>query len=214
MLRQCPPRLQQTMFTIFFTMAVPLILRISALLLCCDAFQLPITHRQRSGALYADASADPGWIKTVQTPGTGLPVNNGDICTLKYSCYLPGEKTTIPFSRSDSQKVVVGDGSMITGWDVALKTMRIGERSLVRLSDPSLGYGSQGVPSVGIPPNAVIEMDLQVIDSQPAATNIDFDNFANIDAMPRTAAEIDAAYQQRQALKANEPQLEGIEYWV
>lgn len=151
-----------------------------------------------------------GLLKTVSTPGnSNKPVQLGDIATVKYACYVPTEK---PFSRSDRQKVVVGDTSMIAGWDTALRSMSIGERSIFRITNPDLAYGETGVPPV-VPPNAVVEVDLQVLDAQPATTNIDFDSLA-LDSTPRTASEIAAAFEARQSAKAKEPELTGLEAFL
>jgi hypothetical protein len=125
-------------------------------------------------------------------------INLGDIATVKYSCYLPDDEDALPFARSSKQKVIVGDSGMINGWDKALRTMKIGERSIVRITDPGLAYGGAGFPPL-IPPNAVVEVDLTVLDAQPATANIDFDSLAMSDATPRTASDIQAAFEARLA---------------
>ena len=65
---------------------------------------------------------------------------------------------------------------MIDGWEEAIKTMRVGERAIVRITDPNLGYGAAGVVPV-VPPNAVIELDLEIMDAK-ARSAIDFDTLA------------------------------------
>jgi FKBP-type peptidyl-prolyl cis-trans isomerase len=72
---------------------------------------------------------------------------------------------------------------MILGWEKALRTMSVGERAVVRVTDPDLGYGAAGVPPL-IPPNAELEFDIEVLDSQPPMTNIDFDSLATADNTP------------------------------
>jgi len=155
-----------------------------------------------------------GLLKTVSKPGQGKPVRLGDIATIKYSCYLPNDSKQPPFAKSSQQRMVVGDGTMITGWDKAVRTMSVGERAIVRISDPAMGYGEAGVPPL-IPPNAEVEFDIEILDAQPPTSSIDFDSFATADSTPRTAAQIAAAYEARQAQKALEaqskPELEGIE---
>lgn len=149
-------------------------------------------------------------LKTIAQEGSGPTLKLGDIATVKYSCYVVNEKT--PFARSSKQKLAIGDGSMIPGWDQALRQMRVGERSIVRVP-PSLGYGEKGIPGL-VPANAQLELDVQVLDAQAANTNIDFDSLANADNTPRTAADIQAAYEARQAAKANVPKKEGLEAWI
>jgi hypothetical protein len=78
---------------------------------------------------------------------------------------------------------VVGDGSMIVGWEKALRSMTVGERAVIRISDPTLGYGPAGVPPL-IPPNAELEFDVEILDTQPPTANIDFDSLAMADNTP------------------------------
>ena len=170
----------------------------------------------------ASATLPEGIVKTVSQEGQGPPLELGDIATVKYSCYVvPTEKNKsnpAPFAKSSKQKVVVGDGSMIDGWDKALRTMRVGERSIVRIHNAQdFGYGPQGVPPV-VPPNAELEFDIRILDAQPATANIDFDSLATADRTPRTASEIAAAFEQRQAVRAAEmegkEQKEGLEAFL
>ncbi|CAB9516713.1 FK506-binding protein 1 [Seminavis robusta] len=180
------------------------------------AFAPAARNHARSSALRSAAAAESvadGLVKTVTKAGQGLPVQLGDIATVKYSCYLPNEPKTPPFSKSNQQKIVIGDGTMIQGWDKAIRTMRIGERAVVRISDPALGYGNVGVPPL-VPPGAEIEFDLEILDSQPPMANIDFDNLAMADSTPRTAQQISDAYEVRRAQMALEPELEGLEGWI
>lgn len=167
------------------------------------------SHARRSEATRLFSTTE-GLLKTVTKEGSGAAVKLGDIATVKYSCYLPDDDTIIPFAKSSRQKVAVGDGSMVDGWDKALRSMKVGERSIVRVTDPNLGYGSTGIPPI-VPPNAVLEFDIEVLDSQPATLNIDFDSLAMADTTPRTASEIQAAFEARQAAKPNVPQKEGLE---
>jgi hypothetical protein len=133
----------------------------------------------------------------------------GDICTVAYSCYVVDDAGGIPISKSKAQKYMIGDGTMIDAWEKALPTMRVGERSIIRVNDPNLAYGSSGVPPI-VPANAVIELDLQLLDAQEATTNIDFDSLALADKTPTTAAEIQAAFDKKMAARSDEPQLEGF----
>ncbi|KAL7570378.1 hypothetical protein ACA910_017216 [Epithemia clementina (nom. ined.)] len=169
-----------------------------------------------SSLLVLASSASPtavvlaeGLTKTVKIEGNGPPIRLGDIATIKYSCYLPGG---ITFAKSSKEKMVVGDGSMIDGWEKSIRGMRVGERSIIRVTDPELAYGSQGVPPL-IPPNAIIEMDLEILDSQPPTVNIDFDNLA-LDNTPTTAAEIAKAFEARKAAKVGQVEKEGLEAFI
>jgi FKBP-type peptidyl-prolyl cis-trans isomerase len=164
-------------------------------------------------------------IKTIIEDGFGDPVLQGNIATVQYTCYLADQPDSPLIAKSTSsvgsnkipgQKVIVGDGTMIQGMEMALKTMRVGERSTFRLVDSTLGYGSAGIPGV-VPPNAVLEMNIKVLDTQQrsADSNIDFDSLDSADNTPRTAADIAAAYQVRQAeLAMDGPAPEGFQKFL
>jgi hypothetical protein len=48
-----------------------------------------------------------GVIKTISKPGNGEPVTLGDIATVKYTCYLPGDDSSVaPFAKAEKQKLV------------------------------------------------------------------------------------------------------------
>jgi FKBP-type peptidyl-prolyl cis-trans isomerase len=142
-------------------------------------------------------------------------VRLGDIATVKYACYVSGNPN--PFSRSTSkaQKMMIGDGAMIPGFEQAIRSMRVGERCMVQITDAALGYGSTGVPPV-VPANALLDLDLEILDAQPATANIDFDRLAEADNTPRTATDIAAAFAIRNQQKAlnPEPELEGLDWFI
>ena len=125
----------------------------------------PYKHNTR---LFSSTALPEGITKTVVKYGNGTPLGLGDVATVKYSCYVPSvDGLSVPFAKSNKQKVVVGDGLMIKGWELALQTMEVGEEATVRISDAAqFGYGSAGVPEF-VPPNAEIEMDMKILDSEP-----------------------------------------------
>lgn len=176
------------------------------------AIQRPSTHLQQSTAAAGSKPLTPGLVKTTLQEGNGAIVQRGDIATLKYACYVVDDASPPPFCKATKQKMVVGDGSMIKGWEEAVKGMRVGERSLFRLTDPALGYGAAGVAPV-VPPNAIIELDVQVLDAQLPTANIDFDNLA-LDTTPTTASDIARAFEVRQAAMPQLEEVEGFELFL
>lgn len=170
-----------------------------------------------------------GLVKTVVSGGipSAPLIERGDVVTVKYTCYSTtgesGDSDNILLARSDSQKMVVGDGTMVPGWDAALRSMVQGERAVIRLTDPSLGYGSdpRAAPTLEAlgadSTRAQLEFDIQVQTVQPAAQaaqifDMNFDAMALEDTTPKTAQEIAEAYQVKMANKA--PQKEGLEGWI
>jgi FKBP-type peptidyl-prolyl cis-trans isomerase len=154
-------------------------------------------------------------LKTITKEGNGPMVRLGDIATVKYACYVSGNPS--PFSRSTSkaQKMMIGEGAMIPGFEQAIRSMRVGERCMVQITDATLGYGSTGVPSI-VPADALLDLDIEVLEAQPATANIDFDRLAEADNTPRTASDIAAAFAFRNQQKAlnPEPELEGLDWFI
>lgn len=168
-----------------------------------------------------------GLVKTVVQGGNPAapPIGRGDVVTVKYTCYSTSgddndDSQNVLLARADSQKMVVGDGSMVPGWDAALRSMAVGERAVVRLTDPSLGYDARALESLkalGIQGSSQLEFDIAVQTVQPAKQaadifDMDFDAMALADNTPKTAQEIAEAYQVKMANK--KPQKEGLEGWI
>ena len=56
----------------------------------------------------------------------------------------------------------LGKGTVIAGWDIALKDVRQGTKMQIRIP-AKLAYGRQGVKSMGIPPNANLIFKVEVL---------------------------------------------------
>jgi len=182
-----------------------------------------------------------GLLKTIVNRGqqvSSAPIRRGDVVTVKYTCYAVGrdddknDTTNVLLARSDQQKGVVGDGSMVPGWDAALRSMNLGERAIIRITDPTLGYknnnnneedDSTGSPQVaalealGISVDTQLELDIEILKILTAKESaelfdMNFDSMALADDTPRTPADIQAAYEQKMAIK--EPDREGWEGWL
>lgn len=98
--------------------------------------------------------------KNVLTVGTGKSIEAGDILAVEYTARVSGSSEP-PFARGDQEQFIFKDGSAIRGWDMAVGSMKIGEKSKFTIS-PSLAYGSKGVPPI-IPPGADIEFEIKVL---------------------------------------------------
>jgi hypothetical protein len=79
------------------------------MVLSAHAFVPAVKNQARfcSGKLFSTAEkVAEGLVKTVTKEGRGMPIQLGDIATVKYSCYLPNEPKMAPFSKARQQKVV------------------------------------------------------------------------------------------------------------
>jgi len=177
----------------------------------------------------AAATASPiaeGLTKTIVKVGRGKPLKLGEVATVSYTCSLLSS-TQQPFAKSNQQKVVVGDGVMIEGWDKALSTMDVGEKALIQISESAaekFGYGKDGIPGF-IPANAGIQIEIEVLEAEEQKTM----GLAGVAGMsgsgdlglldpskPRTPDAIAAAYKARQYQMDLDyvPEKEGIEGWI
>uniref|UniRef100_A0A7S2I8Q8 peptidylprolyl isomerase n=1 Tax=Helicotheca tamesis TaxID=374047 RepID=A0A7S2I8Q8_9STRA len=184
------------------------------------AFVVPTTQKQQqfqiksTTKLYSSLAIE-GLTKKTTKEGNGPPLERGQVASVKYSCYLPGTETK-PFSKSDKQRMIVGDGQMIEGWELALLSMNVGERATIRISDPNkFGYGEAGVPPI-VPPNAPIEMDMEILGAEE---RLEMGAFANNEPLtPRTPKAIRAAYEARKEAKIQDaienPPAEGLQAWI
>ena len=95
--------------------------------------------------------------------GTGPQPTNGKKVKVHYTGRLAATGAVFDSSKGAGRKPLnfrLGMGAVIRGWDVGLKTMRVGgTRNLV--IPPSMGYGDQGMP--GIPPNSTLVFDVTLL---------------------------------------------------
>ncbi|CAM8885181.1 unnamed protein product [Rhodiola kirilowii] len=87
--------------------------------------------------------------------------DNGDEVEVHYTGTLL-DGTQFDSSRGrDTFKFTLGQGQVIKGWDLGIKTMKKGENALFTIS-PELVYGEAGSPPT-IPPNATLQFDVELL---------------------------------------------------
>jgi hypothetical protein len=74
----------------------------------CGAFSPTQSNSRSTTRIFSSPAATlpEGIIKTISKPGRGNPAKLGDIATVKYTCYLPGDEKAAPFAKSNKQKLV------------------------------------------------------------------------------------------------------------
>ncbi len=103
---------------------------------------------------------------TVVKEGTGAGAVQGDTVSVNYTGSFPGgaafDSNVDPkFSHVEPFSFVLGSGMVIKGWDEGVLGMKTGEKRHLVIP-ASLGYGAAGAGGV-IPPNAVLEFDVEVV---------------------------------------------------
>jgi FKBP-type peptidyl-prolyl cis-trans isomerase FkpA len=104
------------------------------------------------------------------TVGTGTVATSGKSVTVHYTGWLyntgtadhHGSKFDSSRDRGQPFTFVLGTGQVIAGWDQGVAGMKVGgQRTLV--IPPSLAYGDRS-PGSGIPPNATLVFDIELLD--------------------------------------------------
>lgn len=117
-----------------------------------DQFEIPKnTTTTASGLQYS-----------IAREGNGAVATNGHKVDVHYTGWLTdGTKFDSSRDRGKPFSFVVGQGSVIKGWDEGVAGMKVGEqRVLVIPAD--LGYGARGAGGV-IPPNATLVFRVELV---------------------------------------------------
>lgn len=117
-----------------------------------------VTSEWKMSTQLVELTSDGGVIKEVIAPGQGKKIEVGDILAVQYLASVKGGKT---FAKGDKEQFIFKDGSHIKGWDVAVGSMKIGEKARFVCSSP-YAYGEAGIVPV-IPPSSDIILELNVL---------------------------------------------------
>jgi FKBP-type peptidyl-prolyl cis-trans isomerase len=110
-----------------------------------------------------DLTGDGGVVKTILRAGSGEPLPRNAYVGVHYTLRLSnGEEIDSSVRRGQVFKFQIFSGQVIQGWDVAVGSMLIGERALVKIQ-PQYGYGNRDLGR--IPPNSVLYFEIELISS-------------------------------------------------
>jgi FKBP-type peptidyl-prolyl cis-trans isomerase len=96
--------------------------------------------------------------------GDGELAENGKVVTIHYRGFLnQGEQFRSSYEEGQPTSFCIGKRRVIAGLEKGVTGMRVGGKRRVKVS-PHLAYGDKSVP--GIPPNAVLVFEVELIDVQ------------------------------------------------
>lgn len=99
-------------------------------------------------------------IETIRE-GDGAQAQPGDELTVHYVGRLQnGQIFDSSRERDEPISFTLGNGEVITGWDLGLQGMRVGETRMLTIP-PQMAYGAEGAGP--IPPNATLEFEVELV---------------------------------------------------
>jgi FKBP-type peptidyl-prolyl cis-trans isomerase len=101
-------------------------------------------------------------------PVSTLTAQKGDTVFVHYTGKLTnGTVFDSSIPRGQPFAFVLGEGSVIPGWEKGILGMKVGEKKTLTIA-PADGYGANGVPDQRggyvIPPNATLVFDVELVD--------------------------------------------------
>jgi len=113
----------------------------------------------------ARATRSPsGLLYLVEREGNGDPPHSGDLLSFHCTGYLANDGTRFwsTYDRGQPFRLKLGSSRVIAAWEETARRMRTGEKCRI-IVPPELGYGERGNPLAGIPRDATLVFDMELL---------------------------------------------------
>ncbi len=150
-----PPALPTTSPRSRAVISAGILILISVIAVAAIAFLFPPSGDETvtaSGLMYVD-----------EVVGTGEPVGPGDMVSVHYTGILEdGSVFDSSVDRGEPFSFLLGNGSVIQGWDEGVSGMQVGGKRVLTIPS-DLAYGETGAGNGLIPPNATLTFEVELL---------------------------------------------------
>jgi len=157
-----------------------------------------------------DLTGDGGVIKEIIKVGNNLTVKNNSIVKVNYEGKLEsGVIFDSSFERNEPYMFKIGEGKVIKGWEIGIKSMKVGEKAKFEISS-NYGYKKKGIPPI-IPPNSKLFFEIELLEmfeQQEIKENL---SNKSDNEVSRTPFEISRDYENRLKKKTRENEGKSLE---
>jgi hypothetical protein len=157
-----------------------------------------------------DLNNDGGVIKKIIKFGNGLAIKDKFTVKVHYEGKLEsGIVFDSSYERKEPYVFVMGEGKVIKGWEIGIKSMKVGEKAKLEIL-PNYGYKKKGIPPI-IPPEAKLFFEIEILEAiEPEGVkenlSIELDG-----KVPRTPIDIAKDYEIRLKKKTKEKEEKSFE---
>jgi hypothetical protein len=145
---------------------------------------------------------DKGVIKKILKKGNGENPQTGSIVKVHYVGKLENEQVfDSSLDRKDPYIFEIDQGKVIKGWEIGIKTMKIGEKAKFVITS-KYGYKKKGIPPI-IPPNAKLFFEIELLEINNSNLKKGKSNFSEQD-LPRTPEKIAEEFEKKILQKKTE----------
>jgi FKBP-type peptidyl-prolyl cis-trans isomerase FkpA len=113
-----------------------------------------------------------GLTLVLEHAGDGAQARRGDLVSVRYTARVDGAEQPFASTRTANRPLTFvlgerGPTPVLPGMVRGIEGLRSGARATLRIP-PALGYGSAGLPAAGVPADATLVVELELVAVRPA----------------------------------------------